>query len=56
MKIITDFLGKVTLKGKINLYNAERIFYIIDNNLRNKKYFGKVIAGKVDGKIKIKNF
>jgi hypothetical protein len=40
----------VNPKAKISLYTPQRTFFIIDNVKRNRKYFGKVIAGKGDGK------
>lgn len=43
--------GVLGFKGKINLKAPERTFVIVDNFYKGKKYFGRLIAGKSDGKI-----
>lgn len=42
-------------KGKIDLKNPDRTFMIIDNHYKGKKYFGRLIAGKSDGNMKLYN-
>jgi hypothetical protein len=37
-------------QGGVNLKNPDRTFMIIDNHYLGKKFFGKIIAGKSDGK------
>ncbi len=37
-------------KAKVSLKKAKRVFVVIDNHKTGVKYFGKLIAGKSDGK------
>jgi tRNA G10 N-methylase Trm11 len=46
---IINHFGKLNFKGNIDLSNAKRIFVVIDNHHRGKKYFGKIIAGGYSG-------
>ena len=49
MDIIETF-RPLNFQGKVNLKNPDRTFMIIDNHYLGKKFFGKIIAGKSDGK------
>lgn len=42
---IIDQFNVLNFKGKVNLKNSKRLFVVIDNHHRGKKYFGKVLAG-----------
>jgi len=46
---IIDKFNSLDFKGKVNLTNPKRLFIIIDNHHRGKKYFGKIIAGGYSG-------
>jgi hypothetical protein len=37
-------------KAKVDIKKAKRIFVVIDNHINGEKYFGKLIAGKSDGR------
>jgi hypothetical protein len=39
-------------KGSVSLKKAKRTFVVIDNTIKGTKYFGKLIASKLDGKYK----
>ncbi len=48
-----DMFTCLNFKGKVNLNKPDRIFMIIDNHYRGTKYFGKMIAGKSEGNLRI---
>lgn len=50
---IIDKFHALDFKGKVNLTNPKRLFIIIDNHHRGKKYFGKIIAGGYSGNTRI---
>jgi tRNA G10 N-methylase Trm11 len=54
---IIQLFSIFNFKAKVDIKKAKRVFVVIDNNLTGAKYFGKLIAGKSDGKnFKFLNF
>jgi hypothetical protein len=47
---IIEIFRPLNFQGKVNLKNPDRTFMIIDNHYLGKKFFGRIIAGKSDGK------
>jgi len=47
---IIEMFKPLGFQGGVNLKNPDRTFMIIDNHYLGKKFFGKIIAGKSDGK------
>jgi tRNA G10 N-methylase Trm11 len=47
---IIQLFSIFNFKAKVDIKKAKRVFVVIDNNLTGAKYFGKLIAGKSDGK------
>ena len=48
LKIIEKF-HIFDFKAKVDLKKAERTFVVIENTVKDYKYFGKIIAGDVNG-------
>lgn len=49
-----DIINKFSVfdfKGKVDLKKPERTFVIIDNTIKDYKYFGKIIAGDCSGNL-----
>lgn len=44
------FYTNILFKGKVNIKSADRTFIVIEDNYNKRIYFGKVIAGRIEGK------
>ncbi len=50
------FYTNINFKGKVSIKAADRTFTVVEDNYNKKIYFGKIVAGRIEGKISIINY